>query len=317
VKFQIQTIYLLAQVILLMVPAAALAQDGLLKGQPSAARTADVQMSSASVAEASQPQASNEANLAVSAPSASSPKPIQGGVEHSEVLPELIGELHPGKVYCDDLLMKAGTAGNDMWFHIPSWYAGARHSERMTVVYRYNYKTGETTQPMFSQLERQDSISGYQKDKNGGIWDYRQVPRIQHVESDFVDAVLFVKSIHPVKDTAEQFVIEYEEISITLQKGSHKILQVTQQEQISTVSSPEPGLLRSDVSVKNFDMDGKPLRKEQSLVFSKIQKPFEQIDSLKGVDLKASFVDYLHANHLDELVPTAAGGGLANDSVKN
>ena len=239
----------------------------------------------------------------MSTPAAAQAKPLQGGIEHSEVLPELVGELHPGNVYSDDLLLKAGTAGNDLWFHIPSWYAGTRHSERMTVVYRYNYKTGETTQPMSTQLERQDSLSGYQKDKNGGIWDYRKVPRIQHVESDFVDAVLFVKSIHPVKETAEQFVIEYEEISITLQKNSNKILQVTQQEQISTVSSPEPGLLRSDVSVKNFDMDGKPLRKEQSVVFSKILKPFEQIDNYKGVDLKQSFIDFLHSHQMDELLP--------------
>jgi hypothetical protein len=233
-------------------------------------------------------------------------KPLQGGVQHSEVLPQLIEDLRPGKVYSDDILLKSSTAANDIWYHIPSWYAGVRHCEDEMIVYRYDYKTDKTTQPMQKQLNRQDSTGGYQKDRNNGIWDYKHLPMIQHVESDLVNAVLLVKSITPVKETDEQFVIKYEEVSISFDKRTNKIVRVVQQEQINTITSPEPGMLRVDASAKSFGWDGQPLRKEQSIIFSNVIKPFEQIDKLGDVDLKASFKDFLIANHKENLLPDSS-----------
>ncbi|MBX9719930.1 MAG: hypothetical protein K2X81_00920, partial [Candidatus Obscuribacterales bacterium] len=165
---------------------------------------------------------------------------------------------------------------------------------------------GRTTQPMQHQLNRQNSTGGYQRDRNGGIWDYKHLPLIQHVESDLVNAVLLVKNIVPMKETDEQFAIKYEEISISFDKQTNKIVQVVQQEQINTVTCPEAGLLRVDSSAKSFGWDGQPLRKEQSIIFSNIIKPFEQVDKLGDVDLKASFRDFLIANHKEALLPDSA-----------
>ncbi len=232
-------------------------------------------------------------------------KPLQGGVQHSEVLPELIEALRPGNVYSDELLLKSSTAANDLWYHIPSWYAGVRHCDEEVIVYRYDYKTGKTTQPMQHQLNRQNSTGGYQRDRNGGIWDYKHLPLIQHVESDLVNAVLLVKNITPVKESDDQFAIKYEEISISFDKQTNKIVQVVQQEQINTVTCPEAGLMRVDASAKSFGWDGQPLRKEQSIIFSNVIKPFEQVDKLGEVDLKTSFRDFLIANHKEALLPDA------------
>lgn len=123
------------------------------------------------------------------------------------------------------------------------------------------------------------------------------------MESDLVNAVLFVRSITPLQETQDQFQVKYEEISISLDKRSNKILEVTQQEQINTITSPEPGLLRIDVSVKSFDQDGQPVRKEQSVAFAKITKPFERIDQCKGEDLRPLFKDFLISQHLEDILP--------------
>ena len=228
---------------------------------------------------------------------------LQGGVKHSEELPGLDDALRPGQVFKDEVLLNPETPINNEWFLIPSWYAGVRHSEDVLIVYRYIYNTGQTTTPMQRQLERQNSLSGFQVDRNGGIWDYKHLPSIQHVESDFVNAVLFVKNITPLKETPDQLVIKYEEISITTDKKKNKILQVTQQEQINSITSPEPNLLRIDVSVKSFDRDGKPVRMEQSVVFAKIIKPFEHIDMFEGQDLRPLFRNFLVSHQLANLVP--------------
>jgi hypothetical protein len=229
---------------------------------------------------------------------------LQGGVNHAEELPALEDSLRPGRVFSDDLLINAGTATNNLWFYIPAWFAGTRHAEDCLVVYRYDYKTGKATTPMLKQLNRQDSTAGYLKDRNGGIWDYNVTPNIQHVESDLVNAILYVKRITPVMGNDDQLVIKYEELSITVNKHTNKILQVLQQEQINTITSPVPGTLHVDVSVKCFDFDGNPLRIEQSVMTLKMTKPFVRKDTYKGTDLKPLFRDYLMSHNLSNLVPT-------------
>ena len=79
---------------------------------------------------------------------------LQGSVEHSESLPSLDESLRPGAKYKEDVLLKLGTAANNDWFWIPSWYAGKRHTDEALIVYRYDFSTGATTTPMQRQLER-------------------------------------------------------------------------------------------------------------------------------------------------------------------
>ncbi len=231
-------------------------------------------------------------------------KPIlQGGVKHAEELPSLEDSLRPGGIFSDELLMKDGAPTNNLWFYIPAWFAGTRHVDDAMIVSRFDFKTGEQTEPMLKQLNRQDSTSGYQKDRKGGIWDYKRLPTIQHVESDLVNAVLYVKEITPLKGDEDQLVIKYQEISISLNKRNNKILNVVQQEQINTITCAQPGLLRIDVSVKSFGWDGSPQRLEQSVMMSKVIKPFEQKDTYKGIELRPLFRDYLISHNLKELVP--------------
>jgi hypothetical protein len=231
-------------------------------------------------------------------------KPIlQGNVEHSESLPSLDERLRPGEVFSDDLLLKAGTEANNDWYWIPSWYAGKRHAEQALIVSRYDFSTGLTTSPMLHQQQRQDHVSGYQADRNGGIWDFKNIPFIQHVDAGPVLAVLYVKAMNPLMINQSQIVCKYQELSITYDRKTHKIINIVQQEQISTISPVQPNGLRADISVKSFGWDGRPIRAEQSILEAKIVEPFQRIDTLEGKDLRAMFRDYLVANKLGNLVP--------------
>jgi hypothetical protein len=229
--------------------------------------------------------------------------PLQGGVQHSEKLPAIVDNLRPGQAYSDDLLIPSGTKFNGQWLYIPAWYAGTRHCEEEMVFYRQDFKTGEISTPMLRQLNRQDDVSGCQKDRNGGIWDFKEVPRIQHLESDLVNAVLFVKEITPIFGSEDKIVIKYDEISIELNKRTNKIEQVVQQEQINSITCPKPGVLHVDVSCKAFDENGNPQRLEQCVIISKITKPYETNDRFRGQDLRSLFRDYLMSHNLEHLVP--------------
>jgi len=242
-------------------------------------------------------------NIALAPTSLAQSMTLQGGVNHAEELPGLDERLQVGRVFSDDLLMSADQQDNNEWFLIPPWYAGVRHSEDAIIVSRYDCQTGSTTSPMQRQLNRQDSLSGFQRDSKGGIWDYKRVPSIQHVESDFCDAVLYVKQITPISGSDNRLVIKYVEISVSYARRSKKILQVVQQEQINTITSPSPGTLRIDVSVKSFTSDGKPQRQEQSVIMATMTKPFEQIDTFEGRDLRPLFKNYLVSHHLESLIP--------------
>jgi hypothetical protein len=228
---------------------------------------------------------------------------LKGGLEHAETLPEVDDTLKVGAVYSDDLLPKPDAKMSKQWYLIPAWFAGTRHCDEATILSRFNYVTGESTRPMFNQLNRQDSTSGYQKDKEGNIWDFKHVPQIQHVESNFENAVLYVRKVTPLFGSADRLVVKYEELSIGLNKRTNKIIKVIQQEQINTTTCTTPGNLRIDVSVKSFDQDGKPSLQEESVILAQVTAPFEQKDTFEGDDLKADFRNYLVANHLEKLIP--------------
>jgi hypothetical protein len=228
---------------------------------------------------------------------------LQGGVEHSESLPSLDESLRPGEKFKEDVLLSLGTSANNDWFWIPPWYAGKRHTEDALIVYRYDFSTGATTTPMQRQLERQNSVSGYQQDRNGEVWDFKNVPFIQHIDSGAVLAVLYIKSMKPLVVNRSQIVLKYDEISVTYEPKSHRIVDVVQQEQINTISPMPPDGLRADISTKSFTWDGQPQRAEQSVVFSKIVEPYHRIDSLGDKDMRSMFRDYLMANKLANLVP--------------
>ena len=262
-----------------------------------------LQASPCACAESLSPGASENSKVRSEDNSVAKTPLLTGGVKHAEELPSLEDSLRPGQVFSDDLLLKASTETNDRWYRVPSWYAGVRHADDCIIVYRYDYETEQASAPMQKQLDRQDMLTGFQKDKNGGIWDFKHLPTIQHVESDQVNAVLYVKTITPLEGSEQHLVIKYEEISITLSKATNKILSVVQQEQINTITCPQPGILRLDISVKSFGWDGVPQRLEQSVMMVKVTKPFEQIDQYQGRDLRASFRDYLIAQHLESLVP--------------
>lgn len=228
---------------------------------------------------------------------------LQGNVKHSEKLSGLPEGLKSGKVYSDDLLVSPDTKNNNEWFLIPDWYAGTRHCEDEVIVYRYWYPTHQSSTPMLKQMNRQTSVSGYQKDRNGGIWDYKRVPQIQHVECDFENAVLWVKDISLISEAADRIVIKYITVSIGMNKKTNKINKIMQQEQINTVTSPLPNVLRSDVSVKAFDADGKPERLEQAVIMADMVKPYQQIDQFEGQELRPLFRDFLMSHGLEALVP--------------
>ncbi len=273
---------------------------GARPGQSSIDTTAGQSSSNTADGQSSSDTADGQSNSSTASPKSTK---LQGGVSHAEEMPGLPEGLRIGKAYSDDLLQGAASQSNSDWYYIPAWYAGVRHSEDAMIVYRYDFATGEESNPMLRQLNRQDSRAGYQVDKNGGIWDYKHIPMIQHVESDDCNAILYLRSLTPISGSDDRLVIKYNEVSISVSKRTNKILRVVQQEQINTVSSPIPGTLRVDVSVKSFTADGKPERQEQSVMITKITKPFEKIDELNGQDLRPLFRDYLISHNLEKLMP--------------
>ena len=116
-------------------------------------------------------------------------------------------------------------------------------------------------------------------------------------------AVLYIRSMKPLVVNRSQIVLKYDEVSVTYEPKSRKILEVVQQEQINTIRPQDADTLRADISVKSFGWDGKPQRAEQSVVFSKIVEPYHRIDSIDDRDLRSMFKDYLIANKLANLLP--------------
>jgi hypothetical protein len=81
------------------------------------------------------------------------------------------------------------------------------------------------------------------------------------------------------------------------------ILSSFQVQQISTLTPIDDGLVKLDAALKSFDDNGNANMLQRQSMLLKRTSPFENIDSLDGLDLKKLFVEFLRKSGRQELLP--------------
>lgn len=227
---------------------------------------------------------------------------LEGSVEHSERLQAASAELKVGVKFNEAMLGPDFEAAT--WRRIPKGLAGTWHRETKVWTKFKDYVDNRAADVHVEKQSRSTFTRGYQIDKNGDIWDCPSVrPRIKTEASDLV-IYGQVTDREVLELNQDSMTIRGRHTEVQVSKQTDKIKNVIQVEAITKLLAEGPEKVHSTSSSKIFSATGSPLQLEESYADEKRVEPFKEVDNLNGVDLHDSFVRFLKANGLSDLVPT-------------
>ncbi len=227
--------------------------------------------------------------------------PLRAEINHDESLPSLPDQYQVGNQF-DEAKLQNLTPDN-IWFPIPNWLAGGWHSETKTVDYVQDCKTGASTSPHTVVKEVSDAIHGHQRDKTGQIWEFIEIPHMRKVELTHGVAYLRALREEVIETDPSQVILKVLTNQITVDGKKQEIAASNQVQQIGTYIPLDDGLVQLDASVRNFDGDGAAIQMQRNALLMKRSKPYSDMDTLHGLDLKKLFAEFLNKTGRQDLVP--------------
>jgi hypothetical protein len=243
---------------------------------------------------------------------------LQGGIDHSDLLPPVPDDLKAGAIYKDGTLKTPQpeaastppTGGldnqrfvNSEWYQVPEWLAGTWPRQTVTRYYRLDYKTDAVDNTPVTHTDISISDFGYLPDSKGDIWDTTM--RIDTIRSDFGPSIGYsrITSNKIVGSSDNQIIMESKGTLTVVDKGTHKILNTHQCEAIRTMTLVRDGVISEDASQKDFDEDGHPLFLEKTKFVSTRSAAFNPRTGMSNKHLVWLFGQFLLYNYWNDLVP--------------
>lgn len=253
----------------------------------------------------------------LSAQSSKGGAPLQGGVSHLEVIEPLQQGFRTGEVY--DARRTPDNTEQGFWYQIPAWSAGSWHGEVSHAVIQNDddFSAHHPKLRAFGKLltnpanatreetrvTRNNENWGFQRDRNGGIWQFANSNYSSRTDNENSYSISFVRSKSVLKNTADEVRIKFIGTQIHIDAKTNRILSSLQVESIQTYTQLAHDERKDVASIKSFDENGKPVTVEVITSVQKRVKPFQIRNTLKGKDMFDSFVTYLKEHHLTNLVP--------------
>jgi hypothetical protein len=227
---------------------------------------------------------------------------LQGGVEHDVSLPSLPDTFQVGQKL-DPVDFEKLTPDNN-WFPIPNWDAGNWHAETKTIEYMEDLDTGEHSSEQIVVPEAQDTLIGHQRDKSGQIWQFIEIPRWKKVGDP--RGVAYLRAIREdvLQSDPSQIVLKILNNQMIVDRKGDKILASRQVQQIGTYVPVEDGLVKLEASLKDFDQNGNAKHLQRASTLMKRTAPYQEVDTLNGLDLKQLFEEFMKRTGRQDLLPS-------------
>jgi hypothetical protein len=189
------------------------------------------------------------------------------------------------------------------WFMIPQWMAGRWHKRGDLTVSVTDVQSGHTGMANVWTDNEMTVHFGHQVDRAGNIWHANFIPS-QHAGDSDGETVRFVTVAQQCEVTNPQEVVTRTHYVVTKTMiSSNEVVERFQQESINDYVLSPKGELENKSSNKMFRMNGQAYRiGVLQSQFMKVQEfAPENID--RGIDMRKALADYLHVQHLDNLIP--------------
>ncbi|HEY9785058.1 MAG TPA: hypothetical protein V6D17_06625, partial [Candidatus Obscuribacterales bacterium] len=213
--------------------------------------------------------------------------------------PPVPPQLRAGNRFDDRLLpqMRAKTE----WYRIPKWFAG--HWQRRKVT--------EKVKGYLMPVTRADvriREFGFQSDATGRIWHLVRTPFPITVDQPFQVNHHVVTREEPVSVTRDQVVLRTVSTVWMVSKSTGMIANVAQVDQIDTFMPNDKGELIARSSVANYDQYGRLVRESEVRWTDRLVASYQPVDFYQGVNIKASFADFLQARGMADRIPGGSYG---------
>lgn len=227
-----------------------------------------------------------------------------GSIKHSENLKPVAACLRGGVSISDedkDKLQKRLPA--NFWFKIPTWLAGRWQYYQGETLDYLDVKTGKVRRDFALSHNEATADWGYQKDRDGAIWQYEDVPHYNETRQGDYLTLYIREQVLPLSVTPSAFTCSMTYTYATIVPSTHKVVRTYQSESIVTYSLKEKGEIRRDVSAKIFDENGAPLAISRSYSLAKRIQQYIRVDKKDDKDLRAMFSAFLNEHGWSSLIP--------------
>jgi hypothetical protein len=191
----------------------------------------------------------------------------------------------------------------NVWFKIPAWLAGKwEFFEARTTSYT-DLKTGKTNSHPEDSNTEATSVWGWQRDKNGDIWEYENSPHATESRTDQMLTYYVRHENEPISSSQTKLICKMTYTYSSINASTRMISKTYQSEDMVSYVQEEQDRLRRDVSSKIFDQDGNPIALSTSYSIAERILPFVPIKSANGNNISMLFRDYLKNHGLSDLIP--------------
>ncbi len=228
---------------------------------------------------------------------------LKGHIEHCDKLPPVERSLRTGATV--DITALKRLEPDNFWYRVPNWAGGDWHTETNEVYFYYDYRTKDKIFPNKTIKAKATESIGWQKDALDNTWEFAYHDYVTVAECDRYYSVHLVKSAELVSTNESEYTMHYVGTTLHVAMTSGRILSTTQVEAIQTYSEQQPGIEKCLASIKNFDQEGNPVSLQKNLAFKVKVKPYRQMNSYKGRDMRKLFAEYLLNHELAYLLPFA------------
>jgi hypothetical protein len=192
----------------------------------------------------------------------------------------------------------------NVWFKIPAWLAGKWEFFKAETTSYTDLKTGKTNSHPEDSNTEATSVWGWQRDKNGEIWEYENSPHATESQTDQMMTYYVRHENEPISSSQTKLVCKMIYTYSSINASTRLISKTYQSEDMVSYVQEEQDRLRRDVSSKIFDQDGNPIALSTSYSIAKRILPFVPINSANGHnDMSTLFRDYLKNHGLPDLIP--------------
>jgi hypothetical protein len=225
---------------------------------------------------------------------------LEIGVEHTEVLPSVSQDLRPGRRFSLEAVEQDQPSNE--WIKMPQWMCGTWQLNRETAVLMRDFKKNTVNTKPYSYNARHDFQYGMQRDREGGIWHFIGTPYHSKTSMTEFDEYHLVKS--KVFNRADEQAVAFTTVMTVVRTvAGNQIQESYQSESITSYSPADEGFVNLSASTKSFDASGYALRQTDNIAKIRRIKPFLEVKTYHGQNMRERFREFLTAKGLTNLLP--------------
>lgn len=220
----------------------------------------------------------------------------------------------------------ARPANDNQWIPIPSWLSGTWQARFQTFLDTYDCRLGKRTleQPATIPIHRQRAI-GAQQDTSGQIWHYAGTPYIRNAETDSYSESQTITKLSVLN--SEPSLLKLCTIGEVTRwsKSTDEVIDNFVERTIVSYSPLSEGVIKVDLTITDFDENGRALRQADSVCVERRIKPFVAINRDDRGDLREKFLRFQaersvprgHFNCINSSKPTENSNSAINRGSGN